>query len=232
MGPSVNMHILYYIRKRRPPVIQSIDARFTAGKEHYVLDLRHPPTDLRLGRCDPTSGQPMRSTFLFHVVTALLAVPLTEPPAVAQTPSESTVVYLVRHAEKVDNSTDPPLSQDGRQRANLLAEMLRDAGVTHLHTTDFERTRATLDPLAEHLGLAPRIYSGGDLVSFADWLKITPGRHLVSGHSNTTPQLVRLLGGESSYIADHEYDRFYVVTLYPDRATTTVLIRFGATSGS
>ena len=172
----------------------------------------------------------MRSTLLRHAVTALLAAPLTGLPAAAQTASESTIVYLVRHAEKVDDSRDPPLSEAGRQRADLLADMLRDAGVTHLHTTDLERTRATLSPLAERLGLVPRVYTGRDLASFAEWLKVTPGRHLVSGHSNTTPELVRLLGGESSDIPDPEYDRFYMITLSPNRGATTVLIRFGAPS--
>ena len=182
----------------------------------------------------------MRSPVLRHIITvpltALLAAsPLVALPAAAQTAaqtaSESTVVYLVRHAEKVDNSRDPALSQSGLHRADLLADMLRDAGVTHLHTTDLERTRDTLRPLAERLGLSLRFYSGGELESFAEWLKDTPGRHLVSGHSNTTPQLVRLLGGESSDMPDPEYDRLYIVTLDPTRPTTTVLIRFGEGSG-
>ena len=93
----------------------------------------------------------MRSPVLRHIITvpltALLAAsPLVALPAAAQTASESTVVYLVRHAEKVDNSRDPALSQSGLHRADLLADMLRDAGVTHLHTTDLERTRDTLRP--------------------------------------------------------------------------------------
>ena len=182
----------------------------------------------------------MRSPVLRHIITVPLTALLTGPlaasplvalPAPAQTASESTVVYLVRHAEKVDNSRDPALSQSGLHRADLLADMLRDAGVTHLHTTDLERTRDTLRPLAKRLGLSLRFYSGGELESFAEWLKDTPGRHLVSGHSNTTPQLVRLLGGESSDMPDPEYDRLYIVTLDPTRPTTTVLIRFGEGSG-
>ena len=82
----------------------------------------------------------------------------------------------------------------------------------------------------ERLGLVPRVYAGGDLASVAEWLKVTPGRHLVSGHSNTTPDLARLLGGETSDIPDHEHDRFYMITLSPTRGATTVLIRFGAHS--
>jgi len=55
-----------------------------------------------------------------------------------------------------------------------------------------------------------------------------PGRHLVLGHSNTTPQLVEALGGEpGAPIEEMEYDRLYIVTLMDGR-TSTVLLRFGS----
>jgi len=152
-------------------------------------------------------------------------------PGPARSQSQATVVYLVRHAEKVDDSRDPLLSEAGRERAALLADMLRDAGLTHVHSTDLERTRYTAAPVAMRAGLEVRFYDPENLEGFADKLRTTPGRHLVSGHSDTTPKLVRLLGGESSDIADPEYDRLYVLTLAPDGATSTVLIRFGASSG-
>lgn len=162
--------------------------------------------------------------------TLFLALLLTAPVA-AQSQNEATVVFLVRHAEKVDDSRDPPLSEAGRERATLLAKWLRDARLTHLHSTDLERTRDTAAPIARQSSLEVRFYNPQDLEGFATRLRATPGRHLVSGHSDTTPMLVRLLGGESSDIPDHEYDRLYVLTLEPAGAATTVLIRFGASSG-
>jgi phosphohistidine phosphatase SixA len=166
-----------------------------------------------------------------QLFAVLLAVLLLTVPHPAHSQSDATVVYLVRHAEKVDDSFDPPLSPVGRERAALLSEMLRDAGLTHLYSTDRERTRDTAAPLAARLGLEIQIYDGQDLAGLAERLRATPGRHLVSGHSNTTPELVRLLGGESSDIADPEYDRLYVLTLEPGGGTTTMLIRFGASAG-
>ena len=57
-------------------------------------------------------------------------------------------------------------------------------------------------------------------------LRSTPGRHLVVGHSNTTPALVELLGGDSGGPIDEaEYDRFYVLTLHPGGSVTTVVLR-------
>jgi len=46
-------------------------------------------------------------------------------------------------------------------------------------------------------------------------LKATPGRHLVVGHSNTTPQLTELLGGDGGepIVEATEYDRLYVVKM-------------------
>ena len=141
---------------------------------------------------------------------------------------EATVVYLVRHAEKLDESADAPLITAGRERAELLAEVLVDAGLTHIHTTDFQRTRGTAAPIAERLGIQPRLYATNEMQGLADWLRATPGRHLVSGHQNSTTGLIRLLGGESTDIADPEYDRLYILTLGPDGTASTVLLRYGS----
>jgi phosphohistidine phosphatase SixA len=160
--------------------------------------------------------------------TGLGATALGATALQAQIQQNSTVVYLVRHAEKLDDSSDPPLTAAGRVRAELLSELLRDAGLTHIHTTDLERTRDTAAPIAKRLGIEPRIYDASDLEGLAERLRATPGRHLVSGHSNTTPLLVRLLGGESTDISDPEYDRLYIVTLNPDGTAGTILIRYGS----
>ena len=55
-------------------------------------------------------------------------------------------------------------------------------------------------------------------------------RILVAGHSNTTPKLVELLGGNPGPPIDEktEYDRLYVVVLGADGAVTTTLLRYGA----
>lgn len=158
----------------------------------------------------------------------LLALGLGATGVLGQVQNSETLVYLVRHAEKLDDSRDPPLTEAGRERAELLSEVLRDARVTHIHTSDFQRTRDTVEPISARLGIQPRLYDALELQVLANELRTTSGRHLVSGHSNTTPELIRLLGGESDDIPDHEYDRLYVVTLNPDGTTSTILIRYGS----
>ena len=162
---------------------------------------------------------------LRHLLLPLVLGLLSAAPVVAQ--QAPIVVYLVRHAERAEDGTDdPPISPAGEQRARLIADMLRDAALTHLHTTDYLRTRATAAPVALETGLAPALYDSEGLEEFAARLRATPGRHLVVGHSNTTHDLVAALGGDpGSPIEPDEYDRLYMLTL-TEVAVTTVLIRF------
>jgi phosphohistidine phosphatase SixA len=158
----------------------------------------------------------------------LLIASLCAAPGGLTAQADATVIYLVRHAERHEDGTnDPPLSEIGWQRAALLAETLRDAGLTHIHTTDLKRTRGTGRPTADRTDLAMEIYDPRDLAGFAARLRATPGHHLVLGHSNTTPELVAALGGEAGTpIQEMEYDRLYVVTI-DDAGVSTALIRFG-----
>lgn len=166
----------------------------------------------------------MHGRAFLALVLTLLALPST----VAAQEGE-IVVYLVRHAERAeDGSNDPPISEAGVTRAELLATVLADAGITHIHTTDYKRTRQTGAPTAQRTGLTPATYDPRDLPSFAETLRATPGRHLVLGHSDTTPALVEALGGDPHGTIDlMEYDRLYVVVISPG-SVSTVLLRFGA----
>ncbi len=167
-----------------------------------------------------------RPLMTLWMTAPILALGVVTAPLLAQQDG-ALVVYLVRHAERAEDGTiDPPISADGERRARLLATMLRDAGITHIHTTDFRRTRTTAAPLAAVAGLVPEVYDPDELLTVAARLRATPGRHLVVGHSNTVPEMVAALGGEpQGEIAQDEYDRLYVLTLADD-GVTTVLLRF------
>ena len=65
-------------------------------------------------------------------------------------------VIVVRHAEKADQTPDTALSPKGRARAKALADLLRDAGVTHIVTSEYRRSQETAAPLAK----APRAHPG------------------------------------------------------------------------
>lgn len=137
-------------------------------------------------------------------------------------------VYLVRHAEKTTDQTDPALTERGEQRADALADVLSVSGITRIHSSDYKRTRATAAPLAERLGIEVELYDPRDLAAIAETLKSEGGKHLVVGHSNTTPQLTELLGGDGGepIVEATEYDRLYIVSRQ-NGETTSTLLRFG-----
>ena len=138
-------------------------------------------------------------------------------------------IFLVRHAEKTADKNDPGLTQAGQARALALANRLGGEGITHIHSSDYTRTRDTAEPLAEKMGLVIQIYDPRDLPAIAAKLKATPGRHLVVGHSNTTPPLVELLGGDggSPIVEASEYDRLYIVTTKEGEPVKSYLTRYG-----
>ncbi|MEL6686603.1 MAG: phosphoglycerate mutase family protein [Pseudomonadota bacterium] len=139
-------------------------------------------------------------------------------------------VFLVRHAEK-QSGQDPALTEAGVLRAEALADLLEDADITHIHSSDYKRTRQTVAPLAARLDLPVRLYDPRDLPTLADQLREEGGRHLVVGHSNTTPPLAEELGGEGGepIVEATEYDRLYLVSITGDQ-TDTFLLRYGTRS--
>lgn len=161
---------------------------------------------------------------------AILAILASLAAPVAAAPSGgAAVVFLVRHAEKSADSEDPALSAAGRRRASNLATLLADSGIEAVYSTDFARTLETASPLAAKRGLRVRLYDWDAMDALSNELTATPGRRLVVGHSDTTPELVELLGGEPGAPIDEasEYDRLYIVTISPGGQVTTVLLRYG-----
>ena len=168
----------------------------------------------------------MRTRALFLLLVAALALGCA--PASAQDPASAaprapTVVYVVRHAEKADDGEDPPLSDAGRARAATLARMFEHAGLTAIHSSPYRRTRDTAAPVAAVTGLTVREYDPRAPEAFAARLIAEGGRHLVLGHSNTMPQLVRALGGVAEDMPDTQYERLYEVVVGPDGVRTVLL---------
>ncbi|WP_086669195.1 SixA phosphatase family protein [Lentzea kentuckyensis] len=124
-----------------------------------------------------------------------------------------TTVLLVRHAD-IDlppEPGEPSLNELGRRRAELLARIVAEAGVTAIVTSDRRRTKQTAQPLASRTQLQP-VVAGPDLAD-----RIRAGSLgdvvLVVGHSNTVPPLVQELGGTPSPIGEREFDNLFVVTV-------------------
>lgn len=157
----------------------------------------------------------MRTTVRIALVAALIA--LTTLATSAQTaPEPSTTVFLVRHAEKGAEGADPSLSDAGRKRANALADMLADAGITVIFSSEFHRTQETAAPLAERLGIKVTVVPGKDIDGLVARVReLKPGaRALVVGHSNTIPAIIAALGGPRlPDICDSAYSNLFILQL-------------------
>ena len=119
-------------------------------------------------------------------------------------------VILTRHAERDPGGTDPSLSAAGRRRAKLLADMLADAGIGAIFTSEFKRTKETAAPVAQRLSVAV-VQIDDDITKAAQQVRSAADRVLVVGHSDTVPALIAELGGPQVTIPDTAFDRFFVL---------------------
>ncbi len=141
--------------------------------------------------------------------------------------SELTTFYLLRHAEKaVDGTEDPDLSEAGRVRAERLAVMMKGRNITRLYSTDYKRTRQTVEPLASLLGIEIRIYDHRDADAVGKMIQDCRGKvAVVVGHSNSTPRLANTIIGRDSYqdLDESEYTRMWEIVIKGDLVEDKVL---------
>ena len=147
--------------------------------------------------------------------TSILVVGALLMPA--HTAVAQPTIFFVRHAERADataakKDTDPDLSAAGRDRAQALAAVLKDANITAIFTTEYKRTQQTAAPVAKALGLTITIVKGSDEAQLVKQLGALSGNALVVGHSNTLPGIIKGLGAPPPEIADSDYDNLYIVT--------------------
>jgi len=150
----------------------------------------------------------MKKTFVTLVSLAVLITTLFSV-AYAQ-----RAVFLVRHADRMDDSEDTPLSKAGKARAQLLARLLKDAGLTAIYTSHFQRTIKTAEPLATSLQINPVSIPIGDNAGLFKRIR-TENRDdtvLIVGHDSTIPGLLKLFGHPVDItIAATEYDNLFVL---------------------
>jgi broad specificity phosphatase PhoE len=161
----------------------------------------------------------MTRRVLLPCLIALLAA--TTSVAQSPNPGGSATVFLVRHAERADTAagispapgSDPPLSEDGRRRAESLATLLKDAHITAIYVTEYRRTQETAAPLAKVLKVTPTTVVSKDLPGLLARIRHASGNVLVVGHSNSVPEAIKGLGVKTPVsIADSAYDDLFIVT--------------------
>jgi broad specificity phosphatase PhoE len=147
------------------------------------------------------------------------------------------IVFALRHA---DRGNDDALTPAGLIRADLLARLLGESGVTVAFRSQTERAKQTLQPLQDRLGAAlvvneVKIKDAADADNHAqkvvNGLKALPPRTVavVVSHDLTVPMIIKkLTGTDVAEIKPTEFDKLFVVTMSGDGASTVALGRYGA----
>jgi 2,3-bisphosphoglycerate-dependent phosphoglycerate mutase len=142
-------------------------------------------------------------------------------------------IILIRHAERADTgmtaSNDPELSAVGRERAERLVKLVGKFRPGAFYSTNFKRTRETVEPLAKKRNKKVQIYDPAkpqDLISAINSNKTK--RFVIVGHSNTIPGLANLLTGKDLFknLQESEYSVVWVIKMRQGKVTKVELLDY------
>jgi hypothetical protein len=150
-----------------------------------------------------------------------------QTPNIISKSGTTTTIIMVRHAER-DPGLDPPLNTEGIARAQILADVLGQNGVTAIYTMDAIRNRETAQPLATKLGLTPSLVPVSQLLDtkalakrlVSEWLSKHSGGVVLwignlgsttTGQNGTLEEVYRLLGGTGN--SPNRYQDLYIVVV-------------------
>lgn len=162
----------------------------------------------------------MLGQLLFITSLASGAQPINSGVIDAISTSQTKIVVLVRHAEKIeDGSRNPILTEAGQQRALALSEALKPLELSQLIASNYQRTQLTLDPIASQRKLPVIIADTqfgmeAHVASVVTLVNQTSGNSLTAGHSNTVPLIIKALGGPSLPTIDEaQYGTLYLLSI-------------------
>ena len=136
----------------------------------------------------------------------------------------TTTVIFVRHADvdrpfAMDDNT--PLNEQGRMRAELLADKLEMvdvvAGPDAIYVDATKRTQQTAQALAKRLGIEPEIADHDRVVAFMKTVLFEHKREIVvivTQGEDIAPMVEELHGSKNiAEIAADDYEKLFIVTI-------------------
>jgi 2,3-bisphosphoglycerate-dependent phosphoglycerate mutase len=137
----------------------------------------------------------------------LLGVGILLLISIGSAAGQDRTIVLVRHVEKDSSPTadktdpeldknDPELSEEGRQRAERLAKLVKRYKPHEIFSTPFKRTKGTVEPIAKRRKKEIQTYDPAkpaDLVQKIMDPSSKTVHYLIVGHSNTIPALANLI---------------------------------------
>lgn len=146
-----------------------------------------------------------------------------------------TTVILVRHAEKKiePSNPDPDLAPEGLERAQEIARVFANAGITAIYATHFKRTQQTIKPLSDRTGVPVTVLDAKQTDELVNRIQTSlRGQTIfVAGHNNTVPAIASALSGENfPVIPESEYDNLFIVTIYRFGKAKVLKLKYGKES--
>ena len=172
----------------------------------------------------------MRIKACLSILAVIALLAFVQREAAAQ---DKKTLILVRHAEKdwvqSEMSGDPELSAVGKQRAERLADTIKEYRPGAVYSTDTRRTRDTAAPMAKRRHLEVQIYDPrkqDELVKQMMASKIK--RFLIVGHSNTIPELANLLLKKELFksLDESEYGTIWLIRLRGDQVKKVQILSY------
>lgn len=163
--------------------------------------------------------------------------------SIAQDDFKPQTVFLIRHAERENEPRqDPPLKPEGVARSQELTRLLAAGNIKTIITSQLTRTKKTAEPLANKLGLSatvislkpnpsnPRQIAEESTREVVNKILERPGENvLVVGHSNSIPDVIKMLGGDVvPTIDEQKFNDLFVVTVYAKGKAKVAHLKYGA----
>lgn len=137
-------------------------------------------------------------------------------------PGQTTIVIMIRHAERSNFSED--LNEDGRIRAAALPAAVAELDIAAIYSPDLRRNLDTVRPLAEQRGIEIILSDPADAPK--RMLSEYAGQTVLwVGNTTNLRAIYHTLGGEGA--PPDTYGDLYILTVPDKGKTQTVKRRFG-----
>lgn len=142
------------------------------------------------------------------------------------TPKNATTLFLIRHAEKLDDTKNTDLSPEGFERAEYWKKYFENIQIDAFYSSGFQRARRTCQPMAISRDKDITIYKN-HLMDLKNLISENKGKTvLIVGHSNRIPTFVNKLLGEERYpeILEPEFGNLYIIEEIDGEITSQLIV--------
>ena len=161
----------------------------------------------------------------YHLFSLILFTISVNSAAQAQ-----EAVFLIRHAEQMHDVEDPPLTNDGLNRAEAWATIFRDADIDVIYTSKKMRTKQTGAAIAEELNVPSKAMPRSDINGLVDLVRKEHSDEvvLIVSHSKIVPRLVEAFvpSARAPAIEQGDYDNLFVIVPKGENDATVLHLRY------